>query len=282
MNKLEFKIIRLCLILLLLIGTASPARAAELSQAAADGFNRYAQITEQQMEDQVQSGHFLWVDTLPPGERDAAYERLRKGDVLTEKQEVKDNGRKIETPNAMIHNWVSVVFVPGVSLRQVKIFFQDYENMADYYHPEVVRSKILSRQGEHFKIYIRMRVEKILTFVVNTIQDVRYKQLGAKRLMSISDATRIAEVENADTVKEHELPVGNDRGLLWRSKSYWRAEEKDGGVYVQCETLTLTRDIPTVVKPLVKPFLDSTPKELLENMMTNTRKGAEEAARAVS
>jgi hypothetical protein len=151
--------------------------------------------------------------------------------------------------------------------------------MNKYYQPEVVQSRILSRRGERFKIYIRMVVKKILTFVVNTMQDVKYKQLDAQHLISISNATRIAEVKNAGTPKEHELPVGNDRGLLWRSKSYWRAEEKDGGVYIQCEALTLTRDIPAGVKPLVKPFVSSAPKEFLGNMMTDVRKGAIAMAR---
>ena len=92
-------------------------------------------------------------------------------------------------------------------------------------------------------------------------------------------STRINEVEKAGTSEEHELPAGKDRGLLWRSNSYWRAEEKEGGVYVQCETLTLTRDVPAGLKSVVEPFLNSMPKEFLENMMKNTRKGVEATAK---
>ncbi len=264
----------LLLSLFLMICIAAPAQTAELSQAAADGFNRYAQLTEQDMHDQIRHGHFLWIDTLSASERDADYKQLRQGKILTQQQEMKDNGQEIKTPGAMIHDWVSVIFVPGVNLREVKVFFQDYNNMEKYYGPEVVRSKLLSRRGEHFKIYMRMYIKKILTLVVNTTNDIEYKQLDSKHLISISYATRIAEVANPGTPEEHELPVGKDHGLLWGSKSYWRAEEKDGGVYVQCETLTLTRDIPEGVKLLVKPFVTSAPKEFLGNMMTDVRKGA--------
>jgi len=260
--------------LLLVIGVAAPLSATELNRAAVDGFNRYAQLTEQRINDQTRRGQFLWVDTLVASDRDTDYARLRRGEVLEERLETKDNGRPIETPGAMIHDWVSVVFVPGVNLRQVKAFFQDYNNMSKYYRPEVVRSKLLSRHGEHFKIYMRMQIKKVLTLVLNTNHDVHYTQLDANHLISTSYATRIAEVENPGTPKEHELPVGNDHGLLWRSKSYWRAEEKDGGVYVQCETLTLTRDIPAGLKSLVEPFVNSAPKAFLENMMKNVRKGA--------
>ncbi len=267
--------------ILLVIGMAAPARTAELSQAAVDGFNRYARLTEQRTKDQIHRGQFLWVDTLPASERDADYEKLRKGEVLVNKEETKDNGREIETPDAMIHDFVAVIFVPGVNLKQLKAFFQDYNNMKKYYRPEVVRSKLLRRRGEDFKIYMRMYVRKVLTLVANTNYDVHYEQLDAKHLVSTSYSTRIAEVENPGTRKEHELPVGKDRGLLGRSNSNWWAEEKDGGVYVQCETLTLTRDIPAGLKPVVEPFLNSMPKELLEKMMTDVRKGTTSVAKAL-
>lgn len=259
---------------------ALPVQSAELSQAAVDGFNRYAKLTEQRLNEQTRHGHFLWVDTLPASERDAAYASLRKGEILVKKQEMKDNGKEIETPGAMIHDFVAVIFVPGVTLQQVKVFFQDYNNMHKYYRPEVVRSKLLKRRGEDFKIYMRMYVKKILTLVANTYYDVRYQQLDAKHLVSLGYSTRITEVEKPGTSEEHELPVGKDRGLLWRSNSYWRAEEKDGGVYVQCETLTLTRDIPAGLKSVVEPFLNSMPKEFLGNMMANVRKGVEATAKA--
>ena len=144
----------------------APAQSAELTQAAVDGFNRYAQLREQHMNDQIRHGHFLWVDMLPAGEREAAYAKLQKGDILTEKQEIKDGGQEIKTPDAMVHDWVSVIFVPGVNLREAKAFFQDYNNMDKYYQPEVVRSKLLSRRGEDFKIYMRMYIKKILTLVL--------------------------------------------------------------------------------------------------------------------
>jgi hypothetical protein len=63
--KLKFGIL-LWLSLLLVIWVAAPGRTAELSQAAVDGFNRYARLAEQHMHDQIQSGHFLRVDTLTP------------------------------------------------------------------------------------------------------------------------------------------------------------------------------------------------------------------------
>ncbi|MGZ3567560.1 MAG: hypothetical protein ACXU9W_02115 [Thermodesulfobacteriota bacterium] len=180
----------------------------------------------------------------------------------------------------MIHDWVSLVFLPGATLGGVKALFQDYDNHYRYYGPEVERSKLLSRKGDDFKIYLRMRKKKIVTVVLNANFDAHYNQLDASHLMVSSYSTRIAEVEAPGTPEEHELPVGDDSGFMWRSNSYWWAEEKDGGVYVQCETLTLTRNIPFGLRWLTEFFLDSTTREFLNKMMVDMRKGVERMQRS--
>jgi len=273
-SKLKIRAI-VWLSVLVTVSLAASAQTAELKSAAIDGFNRYVELTEQRINEQIQSGQFLWVDTLPAREPDEVYARLREGEVVDRKLETRDQGRTIETPHAMIHDWVSLVFVPGANLQGVKALFQDYDNHYRYYGPEVARSKVLSRQGDDFKIYLRMRKKKVVTVVLNGNFDVHYNQLDAQHLMVTSYSTRIAEVETPGTPEEHELPVGNDSGFMWRSNSYWWAEEKDGGVYVQCETVTLTRDIPLGLKWLTEFFVDSTSKEFLNKMMVDMRKGVE-------
>ncbi|MGZ6202295.1 MAG: hypothetical protein ACXWM6_12305 [Thermodesulfobacteriota bacterium] len=266
--------------MLLATAVAAPVKAVELNQAALKGFNRYAELTEQRIHDQARHGQFLWVDALHASERDEFYARLGNGEVVERKLETKDKGRTIETPQGMIHDWVSLVFVPGATLVGVKALFQDYDNHYRYYGPEVERSKLLSRKGDDFKIYLRMRKKKIVTVVLNANFDAHYNQLDASHLMVSSYSTRIAEVEAPGTPEEHELPVGNDSGFMWRSNSYWWAEEKDGGVYVQCETLTLTRNIPFGLRWLTEFFLDSTTREFLNKMMVDMRKGVERMQRS--
>ncbi len=260
---------------LMVLAATTSVPATELNPAAVDRFNRYAELTEQRIHDQTRRGQFLWVDTLPASERDGIYGRLRKGEVVDRKLETKENGRAIELPQGMIHDWVSLVFVPGATLPEVKALFQDYDNHYRYYGPEVERSKLLNRRGDDFKIFLRMRKKKIVTVVLNANFDAHYHQLDARHLTVASCSTRIAEVEAPGTPEEHELPVGSDSGFMWRSNSYWWVEEKDGGVYVQCETLTLTRNIPVGLKWLTEFFLDSTSREFLNKMMVDMRKGLE-------
>jgi hypothetical protein len=42
-------------------------------------------------------------------------------------------------------------------------------------------------------------------------------------------------------------------------------------VYVECESVSLTRDIPLAVSWLVKPFVTDIPKESLQMTMGSTR-----------
>ena len=74
-----------------------------------------------------------------------------------------------------------------------------------------------------------------------------------------------------DEAAERALPPGDDHGFLWRLNSYWRFAETREGVYVQCEAVSLTRDIPTGLGWLVGPFVESIPKESLSFTLQSTR-----------
>jgi hypothetical protein len=107
--------------------------------------------------------------------------------------------------------------------------------------------------------------------VVNANIDVQYTPLGTTRATSKSYSTRIAEVQNADRSDEHELPVGNDHGYIWRLYSYWRIEEEDGGVYIQVESVGLSRPIPWAFAWLINPLTRGIPREVLSRLLNATR-----------
>jgi hypothetical protein len=148
---------------------------------------------------------------------------------------------------------------------------QDYNHHKDLYKPEVLDSRLLSRQGDDFRIYLRLLKKKVITVVLNTEHEVKYTRLDATRWRSASRTTKIAEVENAGKPDEREKPPGAGEGFLWRLNSYWRFAERDGGVWVECEAISLTRDIPTGLGWLVDPIIRNLPKESLENTLRATR-----------
>jgi len=269
-----------------MLAIAAPAGAAEpspdpgpveLKQKTVEAFDRYVQLTEARNDEELRRGTpFLWIEALPEAQRQGAYAELRAGQVKMERLETRDAGRPIRCPGGLVHHWVGVIFIPGATLQQTLRLLQDYDNHFIYYKPDVQRSKILERRGGDFKVFLRFQRKKIVTVVLNTEHEIHYFPIDTTHTHSRSRTTRIAEVENHDQPDEREKPVGNDGGYLWRMNTYWRFLERDGGTYVQCEAITLTRDIPLGLRWLIGPFITSIPRETLTATLTATRKAVEQ------
>ncbi len=259
--------------LALTIVLAGLAHAVELKQQTITSYNRYLQLTEQRFNADLRPGApFLHIDSLPSEQRGAAYERLRKGEIAISRMDTLDNGRKVDVPDAMVHHWIGTVFIPGATLQQTLAIAKDYNRHQVYYAPEVARSKLISRNGDDFHIYYRFKRHKVVTVVLDTEYDIHYARISPTREISRSYSTRVQEVENAGKPDEADKPIGNDTGFLWRLDTLWRFEQKDGGTYVQCEAISLTRDIPTGLGWMIRPFIESVPRESLEFTLKNTRK----------
>jgi hypothetical protein len=254
---------------LVIAGPAVP----RLTSPTIEAFNDYVRLTEARSDAELKRGSgLLWVDGLPGGERAQAYDQLRRGEVKMRKLETLKDGVPIRCPDGMIHHWVGLAFISGAKLEDVLGVLEDYDRHAVYYAPDVERSKIESRDGDHFRVFLRFRRHKVVTVVLDTEHDVRYFRDSETRAHSRSSAVRIAQVENAGKRDEREKTTGDDDGFLWRMETWWRMIEADGGVYVQSEVASLTRDIPTGLAWLIGPFVTSIPKESLAFTLEATRK----------
>jgi hypothetical protein len=246
--------------------------ATDLRPEAVQGFDRYIHLTEQRIAREVTAGGtFLWLDTLPEAGRRETDARLKRGEVVSEKLHTADPSGNSSAPGALIHHWVGTVFIPGASLRQVLAIMQDYDHHSEYYKPDVVSSKTLEHKGNDFKVYLRLKRKKVVTVVLDTEYTVHYHSLDAARAFSESYSTRIAEISHAGESSETASPDGQGEGFMWRLDSFWRFAERDGGVYVQCDAISLTRDIPTGLNWLIAPFIESIPRESLEFTLVSTR-----------
>jgi hypothetical protein len=244
-----------------------------LKPSTVDAFSRYVRLTDARNDAELKHGtRLLWIDDLPETERTQAYTELRDGSVKMRKLETLENGATISCPDGMIHHWVGLAFVPGVKLSDVLAILEDYNQHSVYYAPDVEQSKIESRNGDRFRVFLRFRRHKIVTVVLNTEHDVQYFRDSDTRAHSRSSAVRIAQVENSGKSSEREKPTGDDDGFLWRMETWWRMIEADGGVYVQSEVVSLTRDIPTGLAWMIGPFVTSIPKESLAFTLEATRK----------
>lgn len=251
---------------------AVPARAAELKPETVAAFDNYIGAAEARMAEELSNGDaFLWMDRVPQPRRETLYAQLRRGEIAIAPLNVEEEGKPIKVPGGLIHDWVGVIFIPGATLQQSLAVVQDYGSHQNIYKPHVQRSKVLRREGNHFKVYLRLYRKTIVTAVFDTEYDVRYFPDDATRVHSRSYSTRIAELENPGGPDERQMTVGNDRGYLWRLYSYWRFQEKDGGVYVQLETIALSRGVPSVFLWLVGPLLKKIPRETISLLLHSTR-----------
>ena len=249
-----------------------PTVAAEqLTPETTAAFNHYVELSEQRMSQELDSGLFLRIDGLPQPQRDFDYQKLKTGEIITDHLQTLDHGTLVAVPRGLIHHWIGTIFIPRATLAQTLAFLEDYDSQYKFYAPDVQRSRLVERDGNQFKVFLRLQKKKVITVILNTNYDVKYTSLGPDRATSDSRSTRIAEVENPGKPNESEKPVGNDSGFLWRLNSYWRFLQRDGGTYVQLEAISLTRDIPTGLNWLIQPFVTSIPKESLEFTLTRTR-----------
>lgn len=250
-----------------LAGFASAVSGAELRPETIAAFNRYVALTEQRMDHEP----FLIVDALPEPTRQATVTDLRSGGLRIEPLDTRDAGRRVEVPGGLIHHWIGDVFLPGVSVQDVVALLQGYDHHAEIYAPVVTRSRLLKRVDDSFRFYLRFTMKKVITVVVNSEHEAKFSMPGPERVEGRIHSLRIAEVDQPNTPEEREKPVGNDGGYLWRLNTYWRLQGRDGGTYVECESVSLTRNIPTGFGWLVRPFVTSIPRESLTFTLRTTQ-----------
>jgi hypothetical protein len=243
-----------------------------LEPKAASGFARYVELTDARNEQELKSGAGLWIDSVAGGEREADYAALRRGEVELRKLQTLDGEAEIKVPGALVHHWVGAIYVPGVSVDDILAVLQDYDRQSVYYAPDVERSKLEARDGDHFRAFLRFRRHKVITVVLDTEHDIHYFRDTAGMAHSRSSAVRIAQVEDPGGANEREKTPGDDDGFMWKMETWWRIEQRDGGVYVQSEVASLTRSIPAGLGWMVGPFVTSIPKESLTFTLEATRK----------
>ena len=259
----------------------APASAAELHPRTVAAWNDYVASTEQRIARELSAGVGFLVQDFDP-DAEAGRRAVLEGEVPVARMRSRGPaGRKIDVPKGAIHHWRGSIFVPGVTLDDVLDGVRSPLRQEDL-QEDVIESRVLERDADRVRVFLKLRRKKFVTVHFNTEHEMRYVQHGVGRASSRSVATRIAELEDAGTRDEREKPVGVDRGFLWRLNSYWRYEEVAGGVMVECESITLSRSIPSLVRWMVKPLVESAARESMERTLTSLRERLVAAAGAAA
>lgn len=243
---------------------AEAADGVELKQETLLGFSEYVRESEAGMELTLHGeGKFLWSD----GSADRAKE-IAEGKAIAQLWSGK---HPVKVPDGLIHDWIGATRIAATTVEKVVAVVQDYDNHKNIYKPEVIDSKLISRNGDDFEIYLRLLKKKIITVVLDTYHDVHYSSPDSSRWCIRSYTTRISEVEDAGKPDEKALPPDTGHGFMWRLYSYWRFEERDGGVRVECRAISLSRDIPTGLGFIIEPIIRKLPRTSLISTLESTR-----------
>ena len=202
-------------------------------------YQAYVRQAEARIQQEIQSPTYLWAARSP-----ARWERVRGGEAVVESWNAQGDS---DIGDALIHDWIGACFIPGVKLTQVAAFLQNYAVHKNFYRPEVIESRLLEHDGDRYRLYYRLVKKKILTVVLDTEHTATYYPISATRMVTSSYTTRIAE-------------------------------EKDGGVYIECRTISLTRSVPYGLGWLINPIIRSLPSESLAHMLTATSEGVRSQA----
>ena len=244
----------------------------ELKPEAVAAFESSVHRIEGRMRAEISgSAPFLWIDRHPDEVRRHLLQRLQAGDVVSARLEPPADGTPLDVAGGLLHHWVGTVFLPGVTLERAAALVQDYERYPAVFNPTIQRARILSHEGDRFEVAMRTWTHKVIDVVLDADYRVDYQRLGSTRMFARSAASNIFEVSDAGTPRERRVPEAGAAGYLWRLNTYCFFDERPAGTYEQCESISLTRNIPWAVRFLVAPFVSGIPRETLEFTLGRVR-----------
>ena len=264
----------------LLLGLAATAwvlqaqslTAVTLESRTLQAWSAYVEATERRIAREIESAsRFLALDFQPFSQADQELRSIAAGRIPVSRMETFDSqGREFTIDGGAIHHWRGCIRVPGVDLEDVLSRIAN-PGAPDERQEDVLDSVVLGRGPDWLRIYLKLQRSKIVTVVYNTEHLVSYRRHGGGRASSRSEALKIAELEYPNSAREKEKPQGSDHGFLWRLNSYWRYQQVDGGVLVECESVSLSRSIPTVLEFLVRPIINRMARQSMQRTLAGLR-----------
>ena len=250
--------------------TAPAAEAAPPQSDTAAAWRAYIQATEQRIARELASPDGFLVQDFSPSP-ESTRGALASGDIGVVRMASLDRaGGSLAVPNGMVHHWRGSVFVPGTTLDQVLARVQN-PTARDMAQEDVLAARVLERGPGMLRLFLRLQRSQVVTAVYDTEHTIHFTRHGPTRASSASVATRIVEVANAGTPDERERPAGQDRGFLWRLNWYWRYEQIEGGVIVECESISLSRTVPSLLTSTIRPIVDHVARGSMERTLSSMR-----------
>jgi hypothetical protein len=263
-SRQNSRFLNLSFVLGLLVFTAAPTCArAEPTPEAVTAFNAYVNAVESRLAQQHQSRDGF----LSPRLSEQKEKGLQQGELIIEPITPVTG---LALPGALLHDWRGTAFAPGATAADFERLMKNIGAYPQHFSPQVMQAKLLTQQGDRLQAFMRVRQHHVITVVMDTSYDITFGRLDAQHGYSLSRSTKISEVDSPGSTSEHDVPAGEEHGFLWRQNTYWTYEEGDGGLYMQIESVSLSRSVPNGLGWIVQPFIEKIPRESLEFTLRST------------
>jgi hypothetical protein len=244
---------------------ANSARvSAQPTPSATAAFNSYVGEVESRLAQQHQSQNAFLTPTALTPESDV---RLRRGEFIFE-QITPSAGEEVS--GAILHHWRATAFIAAATSADLTRLMKNLSGYPQRFSPQVLQARVISQRDDHLQVRLRVHQKHIISVVMDQNYDVTFGRLDDKYQYSLSRSTHISEIDSPGTSGERALGPGEEHGFLWRQNTYWSYEERNGGLYMQIESVSLSRSIPSGLGWVVRPFVESVPRESLEFTLRST------------
>jgi hypothetical protein len=153
----------------------------------------------------------------------------------------------------LVHHWVGSTFIGNVTLKNALDVSSRYDEYPSIYQP-IIASRLLSNDGNSYRVLMRIKESAAgLSAVLDVTTRVQYFHPDVRSVYSISASEEIRELRDPGTSKERHLAPGHDSGYLWRAAAFTHMVERDGGVFVEMETIGLSRGFPPLLRWIIEP-----------------------------
>ena len=195
----------------------------------------------------------LRAETIASWNRHVAAVEMTLRDHESDMPVADPEGRAVPVPGGTIHEWRGSVLIPGITVAHLVHALETpgLPPPAD----DVLDARVMRHDGDALHVYLKLARTAIITVTYDTEHDVRFTRRSAGFVTSRSVSTSIRESS------------GSDRGFLWRLNSYWRYRQVGDAVLVDVLSLSLSRDVPSLVRPVAGPVIDRIARESMKRTL---------------
>jgi hypothetical protein len=259
-------------------------------------YENYVAAQERAMPGRFDAGELAWA---PDSAAKEAAAQLASGKVVSRSIGDAALNQRIASQNGTIVHWVGAVRIRGANIADLRSVLEDYAAYDRVYQPTIFSCRARKTGDSPDAAYdVTLGLQNVFRVAALFPQHYAFRVKGragysrangpdASVLRVHLGATEIRESDSGVPGRTDFLEQRHDHGIMWALNAYWRARQRDAGLYLEFETITLARSaqafdckiafIP-VPRSIVSAAMDSIPAESVSVILKGTRTECERRA----